>query len=80
MSPSRSSGLSHSRPPTLLFPIDDLFDDAARYRLLLSVRRPNGQHRPEGHALPEEQAPRDRHREPVVDYRRRTCGRVFNIF
>ena len=33
----------------MLFPIDDLLDDAACYRLLLSVLHPDGLHCPKGH-------------------------------
>jgi hypothetical protein len=57
----------------MLFPIDDLLDDAACYRLLLRVLHPDGLHCPLGHALEEGQAPHDRHLEPIVDDRcRRT--------
>jgi transposase-like protein len=64
----------------MLFPIDDLLDDDACYRLLLSVLHPGGLHCPKGHPLEEGQAPHDRHREPVLDYRCRTCGKVFNLY
>ena len=64
----------------MLFPIDDLLDDAACYRLLLSVLHPDGLHCPKGHPLEEGQAPHDRHREPVLDYRCRACGKVFNLY
>lgn len=64
----------------MLFPIDDLLDEAACYRLLLSALHPEGLRCPKGHALPPDQAPHDRHREPIVDYRCRTCGKVFNLF
>jgi transposase-like protein len=63
----------------MLFPIDDLLDDAC-YRLLLSVLHPDGLLCPKGHPLEEGQAPHDRHREPVLDYRCRTCGKVFNLY
>ncbi len=64
----------------MLFPIDDLLDETACYELLLSVLHPKGLHCPEGHDLPADQAPHDRHRAPVVDYRCRACGKVFNLF
>jgi hypothetical protein len=64
----------------MLFSIDDLLDEAACYRLLLTALHPEGLHCPKRHALPPDQAPHDRHREPVVDYRCRTCGKVFNVF
>lgn len=77
---ARSSGSSYPRQTAMLFPIDDLLDDAACYRLLLSVLHPDGLHCPKGHPLEEGQAPHDRHRELVVDYRCRTCGKVFNLY
>ncbi|MCS3679367.1 hypothetical protein GGP72_003319 [Salinibacter ruber] len=33
-----------------------------------------------GHELPNDQAPHDRRRAPIMDYRCRECGAVFNIF
>ena len=65
---------------SMLFPIDDLLDEAACYRLLLQALHPKGLRCPQGHELPDDQAPHDRHREPVVDYRCRACGKVFNVF
>ena len=41
---------------------------------------PDGLACPHGHRLPPNQAPRDRHRAPIMDYRCRTCGSVFNLF
>jgi transposase-like protein len=35
---------------------------------------------PHGHRLPPEQAPHDRQRAPIMDYRCRSCGAVFNLF
>lgn len=64
----------------MLFPIDDLLDEDACYRLLWTTMHPKGLHCPAGHGLPPDQAPHDRHREPVVDYRCRVCGAVFNLF
>lgn len=63
----------------LQFPLEDLLDGDACYRMLLSMLHPGGLRCPAGHELPEDQAPHDRHREPVVDYRCRTCGKVSNI-
>ena len=63
-----------------MFPIDDLLDETACYRLLLRALHPEGLRCPDGHELVADQAPHDRHREPVVDYRCRTCGKVFNVF
>ena len=62
------------------FPIRSLMDEQACYNYLLEVLHPEGLHCPQGHALPAEQAPHDKHRAPIVDYRCRICGTVFNIF
>ena len=64
----------------MLYPIDDLLDETACYELLLSVLHPTGLRCPKGHELPADQAPHDRHRAPVFDFRCRTCGKVFNVF
>ena len=64
----------------LIFPIDELMDEEACYRYLLKVLYPEGLHCPKGHRLPPEQAPHDRHRAPIYDYRCRECGAVYNIF
>ncbi|MBE7471968.1 MAG: hypothetical protein HS114_22765 [Anaerolineales bacterium] len=34
----------------------------------------------QGHALPPDQKPHDRRRDPIFDYRCRICGNVFNLF
>lgn len=62
------------------FPIDQLLDEQACYDFLLACLHPPGLHCPRGHPLPPEQAPHDRHRTPVLDYRCRQCGAVFNVF
>lgn len=64
----------------LQFPLDELLDEQACYAFLLQVLHPEGLRCPRGHALPAGQAPHDRHRPPVLDYRCRTCGAVFNLF
>jgi transposase-like protein len=64
----------------LQFPLDDLLDEQACYTFLLRVLHPDGLHCPHGHALPTDQAGHDRHRAPILDYRCRTCGAVFNLF
>jgi transposase-like protein len=64
----------------LQFPLDALLDEQACYAFLLRVLHPDGLHCPQGHALPLDQAPHDRHRAPILDYRCRTCGAVFNVF
>lgn len=62
------------------FPIDTLLSEDECYRYLKRQLHPDGLACPNGHPLPADQAPHDRRRAPVVDYRCRECGRVFNIF
>ncbi len=62
------------------FPLDDLLDEQRCYDYLLQVLHPRGLHCPQGHSLPPEQAPHDRHRAPLFDYRCRVCGKVYNLF
>lgn len=64
----------------LLFPIGDLLDEQRCHDVLLQVLHPAGLVCPAGHPLPLGQAPHDRHRAPILDYRCRTCGAVFNLF
>lgn len=64
----------------LIFPIHDLLNEQASYDFLLKVLHPDGLHCPHGHPLPADQAPHDRHRAPLCDYRCRQCGAVYNIF
>ena len=64
----------------LQFPLDELLDEQACYDFLLRTLHPDGLHCPNGHALPNDQAPQDRHRAPIMDYRCRTGGAVFNLF
>lgn len=64
----------------LRFPLTDLLDPQDCYAYLLNSLHPDGLHCPAGHPLPAGQAPHDRHRAPVQDYRCRTCGRVFHLF
>ena len=64
----------------LQFPLDALLDEQACYDFLLRTLHPDGLHCPNGHALPHDQAPHDRHRAPSMDERCRTCGAVFNLF
>jgi transposase-like protein len=61
------------------FPLNTLLDEQACYDFLLQVLHPTGLACPLGHLLPPEQAPHDRHRAPIIDYRCRTCGAVFNL-
>lgn len=64
----------------LHFPIDQLMDEQACYDFLLRTLHPEGLRCPHGHALSADQAPHDRHRAPILDYRCRTCGAVYNLF
>jgi transposase len=62
------------------FPISDLMDEQACHDFLMRVLHPNGLMCPCGHKLPPTQAPHDRHRAPIMDYRCRECGAVYNLF
>lgn len=64
----------------MIFPIDELMDEQRCYAFLLEVLHPDGLHCPNGHPLPPDQAPHDRHRDPIFDYRCRVCNKVYNIF
>jgi transposase-like protein len=64
----------------LIFPIDELMDEQACYAFLLKVLHPKGLQCPKRHALPKDQAPHDRHRAPIFDYRCRRCGAIYNLF
>ena len=63
-----------------VFPIQDLMDEQACYVFLREFLNPQGLHCPNDHPVPLDQAPHDRHRAPILDFRCRTCGAVFNIF
>ena len=62
------------------YPLTDLLDNEHCYNYLKNILHPDGMKCPNGHPLPPEQSPHDRNRTPVVDYRCRTCGAVFNVF
>ena len=62
------------------FPIDELLDERRCYDFLLQALHPDGLKCPHGHPLPLDQPPHDRHRAPIMDYRCRECGAVFNLF
>jgi transposase-like protein len=64
----------------MLFAVEDLLDEERCYQRLLEALHPEGMHCPKGHALPADQAPHDRHRAPLVDFRCRQCHKVFNVF
>lgn len=62
------------------FPIQDLLIQKGCYQYLLEILHPDGLACPAGHPLPPDQAPHDRKRAPIVKYRCRECGAVYNIF
>ena len=62
------------------FPIGELLDEQACYDFLKKILHPEGSCCPNGHPLPADQDPHDRHRDLIFDYRCRVCGAVFNIF
>src|SRR5829696_6766339 len=64
----------------MAFPITELLDEQACYEFLLSVLHPQGLRCPAGHKVAAGQAPHMSDRAPVVDYRCRRCGKVFNLF
>ena len=64
----------------VILPNADLMNEQRCYNWLLSVLHPNGLSCPHGHRLPPYQKPHDRHRAPMMDYRCRQCGAVFNLF
>jgi len=64
----------------MIFPIDTLMDEQCCYAHLLDLLHPEGLNCPNGHPLPSDQAPHDRHRDPLFDYRCRVCAAVYNIF
>jgi transposase-like protein len=63
-----------------IWPITDLLDEQACYADRVDGLHPDGLHCPRGHRLPSDQAPHDRHRAPIYDYRCRPCGAVFQLF
>jgi transposase-like protein len=62
------------------FPIGELMDEDACFDFLFSLLHPDGLSCPNQHQLPIDQCPHNRLRNPIYDYRCRTCGAVFNIF
>lgn len=65
----------------MLFPITDLLSEQECHDYLLRTLHPDGMKCPGcGCPLPPEQAPHDRSRDPIFDYRCRKCGAVFNLF
>ena len=64
----------------IAFPITELMDEQACYEFLVSVLHPKGLQCPVGHRVAAGQAPHMSDRAPVVDYRGRQCGKVFDVF
>jgi len=64
----------------MIFPIEKLLDEQRCYDYLLKILYPKDLHCPNGHPLPPGQAPHDRSREPILVYRCRICGAVYNLF
>jgi hypothetical protein len=64
----------------LTFSIQSLRDEQACDDYLLKGWPPQGLQCPQGHPLAAEQGAHDRHRAPLLDYRGKTCGAVFNLF
>lgn len=62
------------------FPIADLLSEERSYEWLVEHLHPEGLHCPAGHERPDDEAPHTRNRAPVVEYRCRVCGRVYNVF
>lgn len=62
------------------FPIHDLLDEQRCYDFLLQALHPEGLRCPHGHPLLPEQGAHSRQRAPILDYRCRECGAVFNLF
>lgn len=63
------------------FSLEPITNENQAYEYLKQVLHPEGLHCPNcGVALPEDQAPHTRDREPLVNYRCRECGRVYNLF
>jgi len=64
----------------IAFPLDELLNEDECYAYLRDALHPDGLACPNGHSLPPDQAPHTRERAPIVNYRCRECGSVFNIF
>jgi transposase-like protein len=62
------------------FPISELLSQQECYDYLLRTLHPKGLQCRYGHPLPTNQAPHDRSRAPIFDYRCQVCGNVFNVF
>lgn len=61
------------------FPFESVLDPGRCHAFVLSVLHPSGLGCPGGHGLDEARVHK-RDREPILDYRCKTCGRCFNLF
>jgi len=62
------------------FPITELLNEEECYKYLLGILHPEGLKCPCGEKVKLGQAPHTSDRAPIVEYRCRKCGKVFNIF
>lgn len=63
------------------FSLEPITNDQQAYEFLKQILHPEGLHCPRcGVALPADQAPHTQERAPLVNYRCRECGRVYNLF
>jgi transposase-like protein len=63
------------------FSLEPITNENQAYEFLKQILHPDGLHCPNcGAALPEDQAPHTRDRAPLVTYRCRECGCVYNLF
>lgn len=63
------------------FSLEPITNENQAYKFLKRILHPDGLHCPEcGVALPNDQAPHTKDRDPLVNYRCRECGRVYNLF
>ena len=62
------------------FPIGPLMHEEKCYEFLMNILSPEGLCCPQKHAVPAGQAPHKRNRVPVMKYRCRQCGKVFDLF
>lgn len=62
------------------FPLTDVLNQQECYNFLLDILHPQGLCCPYGHFLPAGQCPPMWDRAPILDYRCRECGTVFNVF
>lgn len=61
------------------FPIQDLLNEESCYERLREILHPDGICCPNGHRLPENQAPHSRRRTPFLEWECRDCGRFYSI-